>query len=147
MLGRIGPPPEDTIVLLDDSLSPFVADALSLVGYNATSTRNVFDSRLGVSDREIIEWASASNALWVYADDKPKRETAKAILAQGVRTLWIYRPSARMSAREQLAVIAHMLPDLLNRLASPDSVATHFRMDARGGFPRPRYTLSEYQLE
>lgn len=147
MLGRIGSPPEDTIILLDDSLSPYVADALSLVGYNATSARNVFDNRPNVSDREIIEWAGASNALWVYADDKPKRETAKAILAQGVRTLWIYRPHARMSAREQLAVIAHMLPDLLDRLESPETAAKHFRMDARGGFPRPRYTLSEYELQ
>ena len=84
--------PEDTLILLDDSLSPFVADALSLVGYNATSTRNVFDNRQGVTDREIIEWAGASRALWVYSDDKPKRESAKTILTEGVRTLWVYRP-------------------------------------------------------
>ena len=83
MLGRIVSRPEDSLILLDDSLSPFVADALSLVGYNATSNRNVFDNRQGVTDREIIEWAGASSALWVYSDDKPKRESAKTILTEG----------------------------------------------------------------
>ena len=138
--------PEDTLILLDDSLSPFVADALSLVGYNATSTRNVFDNRQGVTDREIIEWAGASRALWVYSDDKPKRENAKTILTEGVRTLWVYRPRGVMSGREQLAIIAHLLPDLLDRLAAADAAA-HFRMDALGGFPRPRYSLRAYELE
>ena len=63
MLGRIVSRPEDTLILLGDSLSSFVADALSLVGYNATSSRNVFDNRQGVTDREIIEWTGASSAL------------------------------------------------------------------------------------
>ncbi len=146
MLGSIVSRPEDTLILLDDSLSPFVADALSLVGYNATSTRNVFDNRQGVTDREIIEWAGASNALWVYSDDKPKRESAKTILTGGVRTLWVYRPRGVMSGREQLAIVAHLLPDLLDRLGAADASA-HFRMDALGGFPRPRFSLRPYELE
>lgn len=145
MLGRIASRPEDTLILLDDSLSPFVADALSLVGYNATSVRNVFDNRHGVSDREVIEWAAASGAVWVYSDDKLKRESAKTILAEGVSTLWVYRPRGVMSAREQLAIISHLLPDLLDRLGARDT-PTHFRMDALGGFPRPRFSLREYEL-
>lgn len=145
MLGRTVSRPEDTLILLDDSLSPFVADALSLVGYNATSTRNVFDNRQSVTDREIIEWAGASNAVWVYSDNKPKRESAKTVLSEGVRTLWIYRPRGGMSAREQLAVVSYLLPDLLDRLSKPNS-ATHFRMDAGGGFPHPRYSLRAYEL-
>ena len=146
MLGRIVSRPEDTLILLDDSLSPYVADALSLVGYNATSTRNVFDNRQGVTDREIIEWAGASSALWVYSDDKPKRESAKTILTEGVRTLWVHRPRGVMSAREQLAIVSHLLPERLDRLSSPDSPG-HYRMDALGGFPRPRYSLRSYELE
>jgi hypothetical protein len=146
LLGRIVSRPEDTLILLDDSLSPYVADALSLVGYNATSTRNVFDNRQGVTDREIIEWAGASSALWVYSDDKPKRESAKTILTEGVRTLWVYQPRGVMSGREQLAIIAHLMPDLLDRLGVADAPA-HFRMDALGGFPRPRYSLRAYELE
>jgi predicted nuclease of predicted toxin-antitoxin system len=144
--GRIVSRPEDTLILLDDSLSPFIADALSLVGYNATSTRNVFDNRQGVTDREIIEWAGASNAVWVYFDDKPKRESAKTVLSEGVRTLWVHRPRGSISAREQLAIVSYLLPDLLNRLSKPFS-DTHYRMDALGGFPRPRYSLRGYELE
>lgn len=146
MPGRIVSRPEDTLILLDDSLSPFIADALSLVGYNATSTRNVFENRQGVTDREIIEWAGASNAVWVYADDKPKRESAKTVLAEGLRTLWVYRPRGVMSAREQLAIVSYLLPDLLDRLSKPFSDA-HYRMDALGGFPRPRYSLRVYEIE
>ena len=77
--------------MLDESLVPGVARALSLVGY---SVHNVDDAlgRRGVKDPEIIHWCRENEAVWIHADDNARREHARLINAAGISTVWMPRP-------------------------------------------------------
>jgi predicted nuclease of predicted toxin-antitoxin system len=139
---------DDTLLCIDDSLSPNVAEALRLVGYNVATASNLadFEGRSGVSDEEIIDWCHHNNAVWVHADDQARREHRKRIIAKAIRTLWVYRPRGKMSTREQLRILAYVLPDLLDRYRqSPKH--KHYRADAIGHAPRTRVRLSAAPLE
>ena len=99
-------------LLLDESLVPAVAEALSLVGYTISSTLTTFE-RQGVGDPEIIEWCRSNEAVWIHADDRARRQHGKLIQTAGIRTIWVYRTRGAMSAREQLRVLSFALPKLM----------------------------------
>lgn len=81
--------------------------------------------------------------MWVHADDNAKIKHMKQILAQGVRTLWIYRPSGKMNTIEQLRVLAFVLPDFLQRLRDQPR-QRHYEVRTIGTFPQDRVKLSPY---
>lgn len=96
-----------------------------------------------VKDPAIIEWLAAHDGVWVHADNNAKIEHMKQILAQGVRTLWVYRPSGKMSTKEQLRVLAFVLPDFLQRLRDQPR-QRHYEVRTFGRFPQDRVKLSAY---
>lgn len=145
LVGRTHSLPDETLFLLDESLDPAVADALRSVGYNFTTVPIAFQERRGVSDREIIEWASANNAVWAHADDRARKQHGILIITWNIRTLWVYRPRGKMTSAEQLRILAYVLPDLLDRYQQHPS-RRHYKADAIGNPPRTRIRLQHYEL-
>ena len=103
--------------LLDESLDPNVAKALSLVGHDIVYVRTAMDptgDRRQILDPEIIEWCRVHGSVWIHADDRARREHKKQLQTSGIRTLWVYRPGGRMTGNEQLRILAFVIPKLLD---------------------------------
>ena len=128
MTGNIISSPHEPLFLLDESLTPAVADALNLVGYKFATVYDTFTDR-GVLDPDIIAWCQDNGAAWVHADDRARRAHRALLQTSGIRTLWVYRQSGRMSAKEQLRILSVVLPKLLdNWQRSPNT--RHYRATA-----------------
>ena len=140
--GNPGSAPPDIRLLLDESLTPRVAGALRLVGYDVQDVRTVFDPggtrrAESVKDPEIIEWCRSVGAVWIHADDRARKEHRALLLRSGIRTLWIQRPGGRMAAREQLRILAFVLPKLLDSFANRPG-ARHYKATAANPLATPR---------
>ena len=131
--------------LLDESLSPNVARALKLVGYDSVTVSEAFSNRVGVVDPEIIDWCKDHDAVWVHADDKARKEHGKHIIASGVAFLWIYRPKGKMSISDQLRLLSYVLPDFMDRLDNQPK-QRHFRASVHGQSCRPRIRLEPIDI-
>jgi hypothetical protein len=103
---------------IDESLSPHVARALNLVGYNAFIFKDLeeFRDRETVPDEEIIPWCGDHDTIWVHADDKAKVEHRKLIEVHQTKTIWVYRPGGKMSSKDQLRALSYSLPRALDSL-------------------------------
>ena len=135
MTGKPASNPHNVLFLLDESLVPAVAKALSLVGYEIESVGTAF-GRKGVSDPEIIDWCRRNGAVWIHADDRAKKEHRKLLQTSGIRTIWMYRKGGRMTGREQLRILSFVLPQFLSRrVGSP--AARHYRASAANELSRP----------
>ena len=97
--------------LLDESLSPEVAQALALVGYEIRHLSDVLGK--GTDDTEIIDWCRRNGAIWIHADDRARIEHRERLLTSGIRTLWIRRKGGAMPSQEQLRIISYVLPQLI----------------------------------
>ena len=129
MTGKPESPP-NVLFLLDESLSPSVAKAFQLVGYNFQVVHK------GDPDPEIIEWCQENDAVWVHADDRSRRQHRVALQASGIRTIWVYRTKGRMSGKEQLRILAFVLPHFLNAIAKNPTVR-HYRASAPNELAKP----------
>ena len=105
----------EPLLLLDESLSSAVAQALQLVDYNITTVAAVF-RREGVLDPDIIAWCQDHQAVWVHADDRARNEHRASLQTSGIRTLWIRRQRGSMSRSEQLRILTFVLPRLFENL-------------------------------
>ena len=128
--------------LLDESLMPGVAEALSIVGYRIDSAVSVFQ-RFGTKDPEIIDWCRDSDAVWINADNRARKQHKAKLQASRVRTLWIRRPRGNMSGREQLRIISCALPIVIDRIGK--STRRHF--DASSVNELSRVTVKEAKLD
>ena len=133
-------PASGPLLLLDESLSPNVAAALRLVGYNIVTVPDAFAGKHGVLDPEIIEWCKHNDAVWIYADDRARKQHKKLMLTARIRSLWINRPKGGMSSRDQLRLLSYVLPDLLHRYEESPRIL-HYRASAHGQPPRTRIQL------
>ena len=127
--------------LLDESLTPAVADALRLVGYDIQDVVTVLDpdrtrGSESIKDPKIIDWCQESGAVWIHADDRAKKEHGALMLRSGIRTLWVIRPSGRMTGREQLRILAFVLPKLLDNYAKQPR-RRHYRATATNPLSTP----------
>lgn len=127
--------------LLDESLAPRVAEALRAVGYDIEDVATVFDPdgtgrSVGITDQEIIEWCRKNDRVWIHADDRARKEHAALLLTSGIRTLWLFRPGGRMAAREQLRILAFVLPKLLERYEARPRTR-HYRATATNPVSTP----------
>lgn len=133
--GKLVSRPDEPLLLLDESLTPAVADALSLVGYRFATLAAAF-GRKGVEDPEIIEWCRAQDAAWVHADDRARKEHRALLQRSGIRTVWVYRKQGRMSSREQLRILAFVLPQLFRKWEEQPRVR-HYRVTAVDAYAKP----------
>ena len=103
--------------LLDESLDPNVARALATVGHDIVDVRTALDperSQRRILDPEIIDWCRERGSIWIHADDRARRDHKKQLQTSGIRTLLIRRPGGRMTGREQLRILAFVLPKLID---------------------------------
>ncbi len=140
-LGSVPSQRDPIIFLLDESLVPGVAKALSLVGYSVHTIEDVFGRR-GVKDPEIIDWCGRNNAVWIHVDDAARREHARDISASKISTVWIRRSKAGLSGKDQLARLALKLTAIEFRLSSSRR-PIHFELTASGTTEEPRVRLRD----
>ena len=128
MTGKLDSTSTDRLYLLDESLVPRVAEALRLVGYNIVDVATAFGNK-GVLDPEIIEWCRESDAVWIHADDRARRQHQIRLQTSGIRTVWLQRHGGAMSAREQLRILAFVVPKLEENWSSRRA-SRHYRVTA-----------------
>ena len=139
MTGNRGYDPTNPSFLLDESLVPAVAQALQLIGYNISSVMDVFGRRDdGVKDPEIIEWCRTNQAIWIHADDRARREHRVQLQTSGIGTIWVHRPGGRLTAREQLRILAFALPRMIDTLTQ-GSRHRHYRVTATNPTSTPSF--------
>ena len=127
--------PPNPRFLLDESLAPTVARALRLVGYDFVDIDAVPNGK-GAQDPEIIEWCHENSAVWVHADDRAKKQHRVPLQTSGIRTLRIHRPQGRMTAKEQLRILAFVLPLLLQKMIESPRVR-NYRASAANSTAKP----------
>ena len=115
MTGNPASNPSEPRFLLDESLAPAVAKALSLVDYIFVDVRSKIRPQ-GVKDPEIIQWCQENEAIWVHADVAARKNHGKLLQNAGIRTLLVERPKSGMSRQEQLRILSFVLPRLLKQL-------------------------------
>jgi hypothetical protein len=134
---------------IDNSLSPLVAQALKLVGYNIIVQKDISefsDLDRVLDDKHIIPWLAANQAIWIHADNNSKREHRKQIAAGAVRTVWIHRAGGKMSNRAQLRILAYSLPDLIVDFGDTKNKQQHYQLSVHGQEPHTKITRKPMTL-
>lgn len=122
-------------LLLDASLSPAVARALAEVGHDIIDSASALGSQSAL-DPDIIEWCRINKAVWIHADDRSRKEHRKLLQTSGIKTVWVYRKKGEMTTKEQLRILAFVIPQLRrNWRESPNQ--RHYRVSAANEFSRP----------
>ncbi|MYH49317.1 MAG: hypothetical protein F4151_07235 [Gammaproteobacteria bacterium] len=93
-----------------------------------------------IKDPEIIAWCQESGAVWIHADDRARREHGTLMLRSGIRTLWLFRPKGMMTGREQLRILAVVLPKLIDRYETQPR-KRHYRASATSPLSTPSLRL------
>lgn len=85
--------PAEPRFLLDENLSPNVAQGLAAAGMSVTSSIAIEDLGAGASDERIIEWCARHGWVWVTTDhDAQSRELRMAVVpAAGVTAILLTR--------------------------------------------------------
>lgn len=136
VIGKLVSDPTDPLFLLDESLTPAVAEALASVGYRFVTVRAVFAGRTAVEDPEIIEWCRANGAVWVHADDRARKQHRALLQRSGIRTVWVYRKRGAMTSKEQLRILSFVLPQLLEQWQGHPT-DRHYRVSAANDRAKP----------
>ena len=138
MIGNRSSSQSEPLFLLDESLTPAVADALNLVGYNFTTTTAELER--GALDPEIIAWCQTNGATWVHADGQAYRQHRDRLQVSRVKTLYVSRPRRGMSAKEQLRVLSFVLPKVAEGWERHPA-RRHYRTTAANDTATPSLTL------
>ena len=122
-------------LLLDASLSPVVAEALAIVGYDILDVSAVF-GHYDATDPEIIEWCKENGAVWIHADDRARKQHRATLQTSGIKTIWVYRTQGKMNTKEQLRILSFALPQLIQKWQeSPRQ--RHYRVSATNELSKP----------
>ena len=122
-------------LLLDASLSPVVAKALAIVGYDIFDVSAVF-GHYDAKDPEIIEWCKENGAVWIHADDRAKKQHRATLQTSGIKTIWVYRPQGKMSTKEQLRILSYVIPQLMEKWKE-NPKQRHHRVSATNEISKP----------
>jgi uncharacterized protein with PIN domain len=107
--------------LLDEQLSPQIAELLRHMGYDVEAVAERPDL-LGSSDRSILERASAESRAVITNNIKDFRPLAAEWLAQGrVHAGLILLPSTRTRTRASIAMLADRISTVLRN--NPDGLS------------------------
>lgn len=128
MAGNAASNTGELLFLLDESLTPAVAEALNLVGYNFSTAEAEF-GRQGAPDPEIIAWCRDHEAVWVHADDRARRQHRALLQTSSIRTILIHRSGGRMTGREQLRILSFVVPKFLENIEQRPGTR-HYRATA-----------------
>lgn len=115
------------------------------MGYNFTSVFNEWNGQDGVKDPIIIPWCAERAAVWVHADDSAKKDHAKLILANQIRTIWVYRKDGKMAGADQLRALSYVLQDIMQKFRQHPN-RRHYKVIVHGLPPRTAIRVEEYQV-
>ena len=135
MTGKYASGLPEYLFLLDESLLPAVAKALRLVGHNIRNVAEALGGK-GVKDPEIIEWCGQNNAIWVHADHRARKEHKHLLQTSGICTICIYRKRGKMTGKEQLRILAFVLPKVIESIGKHPK-DRHFRAFAANSLATP----------
>lgn len=142
MLGNLSSVPlPNPQYALDESLARPVAHALGHVGIPIQSVLDIF-GRPGTSDDEILEWCRNEDGIWIHADNRRHRRLLREG-SQRARTVWVIRPDGKMSIREQLRVLAVVLPRLESRIVL-NPTQLHYIASASSPLAMPKLTVATH---
>ncbi|MCI0860235.1 MAG: hypothetical protein J4N81_16015, partial [Chloroflexi bacterium] len=127
------------------SLDRFVAESLRLVGYNFTSVHDEWASAPGIKDPVIIDGVREHNAVWVHADDSSKKDHAKLIIDNQIRTLWVYRKGGKMTGADQLRVLSYTLQQIIDNFHHWPN-RRHYKLIPFGANPMMRIRIERYEI-
>ena len=116
------------------------------MGYRFTSVYNQWHGAFSIKDPEIIQWVSDQGAVWVHADDSAKKDHAKLIIGNQIRTIWIYRKNGIMSGRDQLRVLSFSLPAIIENFDHWPS-RRHYKLSVHGVVPSTKIKLTQYEIK
>lgn len=136
MTGNAESTPAEPLFLLDESLTPAVAEALRLVGYDFRTIADELGK--GTLDPDVIAWCRGNGAIWVHADKAARRKHRAILETSGIRTLWVRQPRGGISIKEQLRILTFVLPKLLEYLEMRRP-PRHYRASADSPISAPSF--------
>ena len=140
--GNLDSDPNNPLFLLDESLVPVVAKALALVGFRIIDVVAAI-GRKGTLDPDIISWCRENDAIWIHADDPAKRKHKVLLETNAIRTLWVYRIGGQMSGKEQLRILAFVLPKFIENMRANPKVR-HYKANTTNELAK--ISLRPFQL-
>ena len=140
--GNLDSDPNNPLFLLDESLVPVVAKALALVGFRIIDVVAAI-GRKGALDPDIISWCRENDAIWIHADDRAKRKHKVLLETNAIRTLWVYRIGGQMSGKEQLRILAFVLPKFIENMRANPKVR-HYKANTTNELAK--ISLRPFQL-
>lgn len=105
------------LLLIDENLADLVlAEALTLVGYNAKSVRRLLGA--GTEDPILINWLGIQRGIWITTDQKAKSEHFKDIKKAGIHIIWVRPPRhLQFSKKTQLLLLLWVIDPILQEIA------------------------------
>lgn len=128
--------------LLDNDLSPAIADALKLFDFDIEHFARVpeFKNRT-IEDPEIIEWCRSNRRVWITHDFAARRKHAEAIKAARIHIVWLRGDPAGISVWGFFKMLVRTI-DEIERMVSSAHGAIHFRLTQKCGV-RPTVDWAE----
>ena len=121
--------------LVDNDLSPDIANALRLFDFDITHVQYVPEwqtEKYGVDDSTIIEWCKENDAVWITHDKRAKRRWGEDIKNKRVSVVWVRGKSEGFSAWTQLKTVVRTINGIEDKLAKARG-AMHFRISVATG--------------
>lgn len=116
------------------------------MGYNFTSVYNQWNGAAGIKDPEIINWVGDEEVVWVNADDSAKKDHAKLIIGNQIRTLWVYRKKGAMTGADQLRTLSYALPGVIENFNHWPN-RKHYKLIPFGANPMLRIRIERYEIK
>lgn len=117
--------------LVDENLTPVIARALYLCGYDIVFERDLdeFKDQQLVSDEDIIQWLGEhgkQKSVWITADKDASKAHARFILSKQNSVIWVFRPKTGLSSLHELILIS-LIIEHVNDLITNASTSLYLR--------------------
>ena len=141
--------------LVDESLTPAIARALYLCGYDIVFARDLdeFKGKDLVSDEEIVEWLGGhgrQKSVWITADKDAAKAHAKFIISKQNSVIWVFRPKTGLSSLHELILISLIIEhvnDLITNAGSPLYLRASFLKGKKAKLERLVSPLTQRHLQ
>ena len=130
--------------LVDNDLSPDIANALSLFGFDVLHVKEIPQYKVKggeVSDPEIIQWCKDNGRVWITHDKTARKQHEVDIKAARIHVLWVRGHPTKFAAWQQFRIVVRVIDEMQQMLQLAYG-AMHFRAGLRGT-SRPKVTWTE----
>lgn len=112
--------------LLDENLSPAIAQALRLFDWDIKTVTEVF-KRQGPADKDIIDWLGKTGAIWLTEDVSARKQNEFLLKTRRVSVVWLKQPKKGLNAWEQFKILVRDI-DRVAKTIRESSGAVHVRV-------------------